>query len=99
MRENQPDGTTSLSLVCAPSPELVEALAMGRVDLAVVEELTGPSAGERLSIERLVWVGAKARDRTPEASLAGFAGGRHLRVPSRSPGSFDRAWHGMEDRL
>jgi DNA-binding transcriptional LysR family regulator len=49
-----------LSLVCAPSPELVEALAMGRVDLAVVEEPTGPSAGECLSIERLVWIGAKA---------------------------------------
>ena len=49
-----------LSLVCAPSPELVEALAMGRVDLAVVEEPTGPSAGECLSIERLVWVGGKA---------------------------------------
>ena len=48
-----------LSLVCAPSPELVEALAMGRVDLAVVEEPAGPSAGECLSIERLVWVGAK----------------------------------------
>lgn len=48
------------SLVCAPSPELVEALAMGRVDLAVVEEPAGPSAGECLSIERLVWVGAKA---------------------------------------
>jgi DNA-binding transcriptional LysR family regulator len=49
-----------LSLVCAPSPELVEALAMGRVDLAVIEEPAGPSAGECLSIERLVWVGAKA---------------------------------------
>ena len=49
-----------LSLVCAPSPELVEALAMGRVDLAVIEELVGPSAGECLGIERLVWVGAKA---------------------------------------
>lgn len=49
-----------LSLVCAPSPELVEALAMGRVDLAVVEEPAGPSAGECLGIERLVWVGAKA---------------------------------------
>ena len=49
-----------LSLVCAPSLELVEALATGRIDLAVVEEPTGPSAGECLSIERLVWVGAKA---------------------------------------
>jgi DNA-binding transcriptional LysR family regulator len=49
-----------LTLVCASSPELVEALTMGRVDLAVVEEPVGPSAGECLSIERLVWVGAKA---------------------------------------
>ena len=49
-----------LSLVCAPSPELVEALAMGRVDLALVEEAAGPSAGECLGIERLVWIGAKA---------------------------------------
>ena len=49
-----------LSLVCAPSPELLEALAMGRVDLAVVEEPAGPSAGECLGIERLVWIGAKA---------------------------------------
>ncbi len=49
-----------LSLMCAPSPELVEALAMGQVDLAVVEEPAGPSAGECLGIERLVWVGAKA---------------------------------------
>ena len=49
-----------LSLVCAPSPELVEALATGRVDLALAEEPVGPSAGECLGIERLVWVGAKA---------------------------------------
>ena len=48
-----------LSLVCASSPELVEALAMGRVDLAVAEEPSGPSAGECLSIDRLVWIGAK----------------------------------------
>ena len=49
-----------LSLVCALSPELVDALAMGRVDLAVVEEPAGPPGGECISIERLVWVGAKA---------------------------------------
>lgn len=48
------------SLVCGSSPELVEALAMGRVDLAVVEEPAGPTAGECLGVERLVWVGAKA---------------------------------------
>ena len=49
-----------VSLVCASSPELGEALATGRVDLAVVEEPVGPSAGECLSVERLVWVGARA---------------------------------------
>ena len=49
-----------LSLMCAPSSELVDALAMGRIDLAVVEEPAGPSVGECLSIERLVWIGAKA---------------------------------------
>ena len=49
-----------LSLMCAPSPQLVEALAMGRVDLVVAEERDGLSVGECLSIERLVWVGAKA---------------------------------------
>lgn len=48
------------TLVCGSSPELVGALATGRVDLAVVEEPAGPSAGECLSLERLVWVGAKA---------------------------------------
>lgn len=48
------------SLVCGSSPELAEALAMGRVDLAVVEEPAGPSTGECLGVERLVWVGARA---------------------------------------
>jgi DNA-binding transcriptional LysR family regulator len=46
-------------LVCAASPDLLKALAHGEIDLAVVEEPLGPSAGECLSIERLVWVGAK----------------------------------------
>ena len=49
-----------VSLVCGSSPELVETLATGRVDLAVVEEPVGPSAGECLGIERLVWAGARA---------------------------------------
>ena len=49
-----------LSLACASSPELVEALAMGRIDLAIAEEPAGPSAGECLGVERLVWVGARA---------------------------------------
>ncbi len=49
-----------LSLVCAPSPDLADALAKGTIDLAVIEEPVGPSPGERLCVERLVWVGARA---------------------------------------
>lgn len=48
-----------ISLVCASSPELTAALAAGAIDLAVIEERVGPSAGECLAIDRLVWVGAK----------------------------------------
>lgn len=48
-----------ISLVCASSPELAAALAAGTIDLAVIEERVGPSAGECLAIDRLVWVGAK----------------------------------------
>ncbi|MER9367309.1 LysR substrate-binding domain-containing protein [Mesorhizobium sp. M0518] len=57
-----------ISLVCASSPELDAALAAGTIDLAVIEERVGPSAGECLAIDRLVWVGAKggvARARRP----------------------------------
>lgn len=49
-----------ISLVCASSPRLLEALAKGEIDLAVVEEPLGAHGGECLGIERLVWVGAKA---------------------------------------
>jgi DNA-binding transcriptional LysR family regulator len=45
-------------LVCAASPDLLAALANGEIDVAVVEEPVGPTAGEPLSVERLVWVGA-----------------------------------------
>ncbi len=48
-----------ISLVCASSPELAAALAAGTIDLAVIEERVGPSAGECLAIDRLVWVGAR----------------------------------------
>ena len=48
-----------ISLVCLTSPMLAQALAAGEIDLAVVEEPVGRSAGECLSIERLVWVGCK----------------------------------------
>ena len=49
-----------LSLACGSSPELAAALAAGQVDLAVVEEPVGPSTGECLAVEQLVWVGARA---------------------------------------
>ena len=50
-----------ISLVCASSPELADALSAGTIDLAVIEEPVGAwSAGECLCVERLVWVGAKA---------------------------------------
>lgn len=48
-----------ISLVCASSPELAAALAAGTIDLAVIEERVGPSAGECLLVDRLVWVGAR----------------------------------------
>ena len=58
-----------LSLVCASSPELLSALDGGTIDLAIIEEPVGKAAmGERLAIERLVWVGARA-------------GNAHLRTP------------------
>jgi DNA-binding transcriptional LysR family regulator len=49
-----------ISLVCASSPNLVESLANGEIDLAVIEEPVGLSDGECLGVEPLVWVGAKA---------------------------------------
>lgn len=57
-----------ISLVCAASPELLTATAAGQLDLALIEEPLGPSQGECLAVDRLVWVGAKG-------------GGAHLRTP------------------
>lgn len=48
-----------ISLVCASSPELAAALAAGTIDLAIIEERAGPTAGECLLVDRLVWVGAR----------------------------------------
>ena len=48
-----------VSLACASSPDLAAALARGDVDLALIEEPLGPSDGECLCVERLVWVGAR----------------------------------------
>jgi DNA-binding transcriptional LysR family regulator len=57
-----------LSLTCEASPNLLAALANGEIDIAVVEEPAGPSKGECLGMERLVWVGAsggRARFKRP----------------------------------
>ena len=48
-----------VSICCAASPDLLVKLGRGEVDLAVVEEPLGLSEGERLAVQRLVWVGAR----------------------------------------
>jgi hypothetical protein len=57
-----------VSLVCSASPALAAAVAAGQADLALVEERADAAVGECLSVERLVWVGARA-------------GAAHLRRP------------------
>jgi DNA-binding transcriptional LysR family regulator len=49
-----------VSLVSGTSVELREALAKGKLDLALVEERLGASEGEYLAVDRLVWVGQRA---------------------------------------
>jgi DNA-binding transcriptional LysR family regulator len=51
-----------ISLVCLTSPQLVETLAAGEIDVAIVEEALGTSKGECLATDRLLWVGAKGGD-------------------------------------
>lgn len=48
-----------VSITCAASPDLLGKLGNGEVDLAVVEEPLGSSTGECLTVQRLVWVGAR----------------------------------------
>jgi DNA-binding transcriptional LysR family regulator len=48
-----------VSLSCRASPELLAATASGQLDLALIEEPVGPTGGECLAVERLVWVGAR----------------------------------------
>jgi DNA-binding transcriptional LysR family regulator len=48
-----------ITLVCAASPDLLVAIHEGTIDLALVEEPLGPTRGECLAVDRLVWVGAK----------------------------------------
>ncbi len=51
-----------LSLLCASSPELSEAVSGGRVDVSLVESLASESEGEVVRIEPLVWVGGRVGD-------------------------------------
>ncbi|WP_414445176.1 LysR substrate-binding domain-containing protein [Burkholderia sp. 22PA0106] len=51
-----------LSLVCAASAELGDALDAGRVDVALVESVASEAAGEVIRIEPLVWVTGRGSD-------------------------------------
>jgi DNA-binding transcriptional LysR family regulator len=57
-----------IELVCLASPELLDGIAKGSIDLALVEEPVGKSLGECLAVDRLVWVGARG-------------GAAHLKTP------------------
>lgn len=48
-----------ISLVSGASPSLFTGIQNGTIDIALVEEGLDARAGERLSVERLHWVGAK----------------------------------------
>lgn len=57
-----------IALVCMASPDLLDAVAKGSVDLALIEEPAGPTRGTCLMVDRLVWVGARG-------------GSAHLKTP------------------
>ena len=48
-----------VALTAAASPDLLQTLARGELELALVEEPVGPTQGEQLALDRLVWVGAR----------------------------------------
>lgn len=51
-----------LSLVCAASPELDEAVTDGRVDVSLIEYVASEAEGEVIRIEPLVWVASRGGD-------------------------------------
>jgi DNA-binding transcriptional LysR family regulator len=53
------NGQVEVSLTCGSSLELKAEVSKGSLDLAIIEEAAGGASGECLSIDRLVWVGAK----------------------------------------
>lgn len=58
----------TVSLVTETSPELLDGVKGGQIDLAIVEEPMGNSGADCLGIERLVWI-------------AGPSGGAHRKRP------------------
>lgn len=51
-----------ISLVCAASPELGEAVDSGRLDVSLVEYVASEPEGEVVRIEPLVWVNGRGSD-------------------------------------
>jgi DNA-binding transcriptional LysR family regulator len=51
-----------ISLVCASSPELSEAVNSGRVDVSLVEYVASEAEGEVVRVEPLVWVRGRGSD-------------------------------------
>ncbi|WP_345816246.1 LysR substrate-binding domain-containing protein [Paraburkholderia sp. PREW-6R] len=51
-----------ISLVCAASPELNEAVNTGRVDVSLVEYVADEAHGEVIRVEPLVWVNGRGSD-------------------------------------
>jgi DNA-binding transcriptional LysR family regulator len=51
-----------ITLSCLTSPQLIEAIRAGALDVVIAEEPAGKSKAECLATDRLVWVGAKGGD-------------------------------------
>ena len=51
-----------ITLSCLTSPQLIEAIRAGELDVVIAEEPAGKSKAECLATDRLVWVGAKGGD-------------------------------------
>lgn len=49
-----------ISLVTGTSPDLLSGLQGGKIDVAIVEELTGEGGGHLLALEPLVWISGRA---------------------------------------
>lgn len=58
-----------IALTCASSVDLKKRVADNELDLAIVEEPLGASAGECLAIERLVWAGVRHGQASRKAPL------------------------------